>query len=171
MPCSTTHAPAAARRGCACLSTGSSSGRPKGLDVEKLAKVKKVLKKGLSVAKTVKLTGISLSSVKRYRKHLPALLTCMKARLPQRASRRFSARCYAKANSETPSPSTSRSPSAGHGVETVKAVKWRATPSLLSYYQRAFGYKKAPFAFLIGINLIFNVTHTSFTPVRPDIKV
>ena len=54
---------------------GKHIGRPKGLDSENLAKVKKALEKGLSVAKTVDLTGISLSSVKRYRKHLQAALT------------------------------------------------------------------------------------------------
>ena len=54
---------------------GKHIGRPKGLDVENLAKVRKALEKGLSVAETVDLTGISLSSVKRYRKHLQAALT------------------------------------------------------------------------------------------------
>lgn len=34
------------------------------------ATVKKALEKSLSVAETVELTGISLSSVKRYREHL-----------------------------------------------------------------------------------------------------
>ena len=43
-------------------------GRPKGLDAEYLGKAKKALEKGLSVAETVELTSISLSSVKRYRK-------------------------------------------------------------------------------------------------------
>lgn len=47
--------------------------RPKGLEAENLAKVKKALGKGLSVAGTVELTGISLSSVKRYRKYLRAV--------------------------------------------------------------------------------------------------
>ena len=50
-------------------------GRPKKLDAENLAKVRKALEKGLSVAETMELTGISLSSVKRYRKHLQATLT------------------------------------------------------------------------------------------------
>ena len=49
---------------------GKHIGRPAGLDAAKLAKVKKALDKGLSVTETVALTGISLSSVKRYRKHL-----------------------------------------------------------------------------------------------------
>ena len=45
-------------------------GRPKGLDAEKFAKVKKAVERGLSVAETVSLTGISMSSVKRYRKQI-----------------------------------------------------------------------------------------------------
>ncbi|WP_262713014.1 helix-turn-helix domain-containing protein [Hymenobacter elongatus] len=49
-------------------------GRPKGLDAENLGKVRKALEKGLSVAETVELTGISLSSVKRYCNHLQAAL-------------------------------------------------------------------------------------------------
>lgn len=49
---------------------GKHIGRPMGLDVEKFAKVKKALERGLSVAETVSLTGISISSVKRYRKQL-----------------------------------------------------------------------------------------------------
>lgn len=53
---------------------GKHIGRPKGLDVDNLAKVRKALEKGLSVAETVELAGISLSSVKRYRKHLQAAL-------------------------------------------------------------------------------------------------
>lgn len=53
---------------------GKHIGRPKGLDAENLSKVKKALDKGLSVTETVELTGISLSSVKRYRKHLQAAL-------------------------------------------------------------------------------------------------
>ena len=44
---------------------GKYIGRPKELDAEILTKVK-----GLSVAETVELTGISFSSGKRYRKHL-----------------------------------------------------------------------------------------------------
>ena len=53
---------------------GKHIGRPKGLDAENLAKVRKALEKGLSVAEPVELTGISLSSVKRYRKHLQTAL-------------------------------------------------------------------------------------------------
>ena len=49
---------------------GKHIGRPKRLDAENLGKVKKALDKGLSVTETVELTGISLSSVKRYRKYL-----------------------------------------------------------------------------------------------------
>lgn len=49
---------------------GKHMGRPKGNDVEKFTKVKKALERGLSVAETVSLTGISQSSVKRYRKQL-----------------------------------------------------------------------------------------------------
>jgi DNA invertase Pin-like site-specific DNA recombinase len=54
---------------------GKHIGRPKGPDAENLSKVKKALEKGLSVAETVELTAISLSSVKRYRKYLQAALT------------------------------------------------------------------------------------------------
>lgn len=54
---------------------GKHIGRPKGLGAENLAKVRKALKKGLSVAQTVELTSTSLSSVKRYRNHLQAALT------------------------------------------------------------------------------------------------
>ena len=54
---------------------GKHIGRPKGLDAENLVKVQKAMNKGLSVAETVELTGISLSSVKRYRKHLRAALS------------------------------------------------------------------------------------------------
>jgi DNA invertase Pin-like site-specific DNA recombinase len=53
---------------------GKHIGRPKGVDAENLAKVKTALEKGLSVAETVALTGISRSSVKRYRKHLQAFV-------------------------------------------------------------------------------------------------
>ena len=49
---------------------GKHIGRPKGLDAANLAKVREAMEKGLFVAETVELTGISLSSVKRYRKHL-----------------------------------------------------------------------------------------------------
>ena len=53
-------------------------GRPKGLDAENLAKVRKALEKGLSVAETVDLTGISLSIAKRYCKHLKAILSYLR---------------------------------------------------------------------------------------------
>jgi DNA invertase Pin-like site-specific DNA recombinase len=53
---------------------GKHKGRPKGLDAEKLAKVKTAVERGLSVAETVSLTGISMSSVKRYRKQLEKVL-------------------------------------------------------------------------------------------------
>ena len=43
---------------------GKHIGQPKGLDPECLGKVKNALEKGLSVAETVELTSISLSSVK-----------------------------------------------------------------------------------------------------------
>ena len=49
---------------------GKHIGRPKGLNAEKFAKVKKAVERGLSVAETVSLTGISMSSVKRYRKQI-----------------------------------------------------------------------------------------------------
>jgi len=49
---------------------GKHIGRPAGLDAEKFARVKKALERGLSVAETVSLTGISISSVKRYQKLL-----------------------------------------------------------------------------------------------------
>lgn len=51
-------------------SKGKHIGRPAGLDMEKFAKVKKALERGLSVAEIVGQTGISMSSVKRYRKQL-----------------------------------------------------------------------------------------------------
>ena len=54
---------------------GKHIGRPKGLDAEKFAKVKKAVERGLSVAKTVSLTGISLSTVKRYRKQIERAAT------------------------------------------------------------------------------------------------
>ncbi|MDO7887605.1 recombinase family protein [Hymenobacter cheonanensis] len=53
---------------------GKHIGRPKGLNADNLTKVRKALEKGLSVAETVALTGISPSSVKRYRKYLQASL-------------------------------------------------------------------------------------------------
>lgn len=49
---------------------GKHIGRPAGLDAQKFSKVKKALERGLSVAETVSLTGISMSSVKRYRKQI-----------------------------------------------------------------------------------------------------
>lgn len=53
-------------------SKGKHIGRPAGLNAEKFSKVKKALERGLSVAETVSLTGISISSVKRYRKRIAA---------------------------------------------------------------------------------------------------
>lgn len=53
---------------------GKHMGRPKGAHPQNLAKVKKALERGLSVADIVRLTGISASSVKRYRKYLDAQL-------------------------------------------------------------------------------------------------
>ncbi len=47
---------------------GKHIGRPQGVNQENFVKIKKALEKGLSVAEIVNLTGISLSSVKRYRK-------------------------------------------------------------------------------------------------------
>lgn len=49
---------------------GKHVGRPAGRNAEKLAKVAKALAKGLSVAKIVTLTGISRTSVKRYRQEI-----------------------------------------------------------------------------------------------------
>ena len=54
---------------------GKHIGRPKGLDADKFAKVKKAVERGLSVAETVSLTGISMSSVKRYRKQIERATT------------------------------------------------------------------------------------------------
>ena len=54
------------------LAKGKHMGRPPGVNQEKLVKVKKALEKGLSVAEIVNLTGISLSSVKQYRKAIQA---------------------------------------------------------------------------------------------------
>jgi DNA invertase Pin-like site-specific DNA recombinase len=45
-------------------------GRPKGKNPINLKKIKTAFEKGLSIAETVKLTGISISSVKRYRRAL-----------------------------------------------------------------------------------------------------
>lgn len=52
---------------------GKHIGRPKGINEEQFGKVKKAMEKGLSVNETVNLTGISISSVKRYRKQLQAM--------------------------------------------------------------------------------------------------
>lgn len=49
---------------------GKHIGRPSGVNQENYLKVKKALEKGLSVSEIVDLTGISMSSVKRYRKML-----------------------------------------------------------------------------------------------------
>jgi len=54
------------------MAKGKHIGRPKGKNQDNLKKVKTALEKGLSIAETVKLTGISVSSVKRYRKELGA---------------------------------------------------------------------------------------------------
>ena len=51
---------------------GKHIGRPKGINEEQFAKVKKAMESGLSVNETVQLTGISISSVKRYRKQIQA---------------------------------------------------------------------------------------------------
>lgn len=51
---------------------GKHIGRPKGINTEQFAKVKKAVQSGLSVNETVSLTGISISSVKRYRKQIKA---------------------------------------------------------------------------------------------------
>jgi DNA invertase Pin-like site-specific DNA recombinase len=52
---------------------GKHIGRPSGVNAEQLAKVRTAVERGLSVAETVSLTGISLSTVKRYRKQLEKL--------------------------------------------------------------------------------------------------
>ncbi|TDB57960.1 recombinase family protein [Arundinibacter roseus] len=49
---------------------GKHIGRPNGVNEENLKKVKRALDKGLSISEIVQLTGISISSVKRYRKAL-----------------------------------------------------------------------------------------------------
>ena len=49
---------------------GTHMGRPKGVDAAQLAKVTTAQAAGLSVSETVRLTGISESTVKRYRKLL-----------------------------------------------------------------------------------------------------
>lgn len=47
---------------------GKHMGRPNGVDLEKFEKVKRAYKNGLSARDTAEVSGISLSSVKRYRK-------------------------------------------------------------------------------------------------------
>ena len=47
---------------------GKHIGRPAGMDSEKYNKVKKLLDRGLSIPEIVEVTGVSLASVKRYRK-------------------------------------------------------------------------------------------------------
>lgn len=49
---------------------GKHIGRPSGVNEENFQKVRKTLDKGLSVSEIVQLTGISPSSVKRYKKTL-----------------------------------------------------------------------------------------------------
>lgn len=49
---------------------GKHVGRPKGINTEQFAKVKTAFERGMSVNETVNLTGISLTTVKRYRKQL-----------------------------------------------------------------------------------------------------
>ena len=51
---------------------GMHIGRFKGPNAENFARVKTALERGLSVTEIVKVTGISLSSVKRYRKTMTA---------------------------------------------------------------------------------------------------
>ena len=49
---------------------GKHIGRPKGIDQAAFEKVRKAYEKGMSVMETVQMTGISKSSVKRYRSRL-----------------------------------------------------------------------------------------------------
>ncbi|TDB58546.1 recombinase family protein [Arundinibacter roseus] len=49
---------------------GKHIGRPSGVNEENFQKVKKAIDRGLSVSEIVQLTGISISSVKRYRKEI-----------------------------------------------------------------------------------------------------
>ena len=49
---------------------GKHIGRPSGVNQENYNKVKKALEKDLSVSEIVNLTGISISSVKRYKKEI-----------------------------------------------------------------------------------------------------
>ena len=51
---------------------GKHLGRRPGADAEKLAKVKSCLAAGMSVHQIVAATGVSETSVKRYRRHLTA---------------------------------------------------------------------------------------------------
>ncbi|MPR37198.1 recombinase family protein [Salmonirosea aquatica] len=53
---------------------GKHIGRPSGVNRENYTKVRKALEKGLSVNEIANLTGISLSSVKRYRKAMSAAM-------------------------------------------------------------------------------------------------
>jgi DNA invertase Pin-like site-specific DNA recombinase len=53
---------------------GKHMGRPTGVDPENFVKVKTAFSKGMSAKETVAVTGISLSSVKRYRKLIDNLL-------------------------------------------------------------------------------------------------
>lgn len=50
---------------------GKHIGRPAGLDLEKYGKVKKLISGGFGNSEIVELTGVSLASVKRYRKAVP----------------------------------------------------------------------------------------------------
>lgn len=52
---------------------GKHIGRPSGVNQENYNKVKKALEKDLSVSEIVSLTGISISSVKRYKKEIQKL--------------------------------------------------------------------------------------------------
>lgn len=52
---------------------GKHIGRSKGVNPEMFAKVKTASAKGLSISEIVNLTGISISSVKRYRKQIEAM--------------------------------------------------------------------------------------------------
>ncbi|MBU1820813.1 MAG: recombinase family protein [Bacteroidetes bacterium] len=49
---------------------GKHIGRPSGVNQDNYTKVRKAMEKGLSVAEIVSLTGISISSVKRYRREI-----------------------------------------------------------------------------------------------------
>ena len=52
-------------------SKGKHIGRPAGLDSEKYGKVRKLIGSGFGNSEIVELTGVSLASVKRYRKAVP----------------------------------------------------------------------------------------------------